>query len=291
MIFCPRNLTLHVEAFQPAGIQGLISRPSYEGFLPSMNCVMAYHIQAAVQSASCFCLRRGGRRPAGHHLAAYVRFYYAGHCALRCTTGISLRKYSQERSPRPSTVSPMMTHGLLWQKIPAFSFVAGGIGGDFSILHNIAGEGWIVEYNTVFAVQAFLYGVQRFFTMPSSSPMPAMVHQPCDSMKICPSSFSLNLPCGRSNRRRASTSHRPSHVFLRLPPCCLYRFALCLFRRLYPGGGTAPRSRVRIPRTSRQSSAILPGCLPVWFPWSGRIHSGPRRSSSGSGSRSSRHGR
>ena len=67
--------------------------------------------------------------------------------------------------------------------------VAGGIGGDFSILHNIAGEGWIVEYNTVLAVQAFLYGVQRFFTMPSSSPMPAMVHQPCDSMKICPSSF------------------------------------------------------------------------------------------------------
>ena len=41
--------------------------------------------------------------------------------------------------------------------------VAGGIGGDFSILHNIAGEGWIVEYNTVLAVQAFLYGVQRFF--------------------------------------------------------------------------------------------------------------------------------
>ena len=30
-------------------------------------------------------------------------------------------QYSKARSPRPITVSAIITHGLLWQKMPAFS--------------------------------------------------------------------------------------------------------------------------------------------------------------------------
>lgn len=37
-------------------------RPSYEGLMPSMNCVMAYHIQAAVPVSQLFAFT-GRRRP------------------------------------------------------------------------------------------------------------------------------------------------------------------------------------------------------------------------------------
>ena len=37
----PRNLRFTLKPFQSDGIQGLISRPSYEGLMPSMNCVLA----------------------------------------------------------------------------------------------------------------------------------------------------------------------------------------------------------------------------------------------------------
>ena len=100
---------------------------------------------------------------AGHHLAAYVRFYFMQGTVL---FGVR-RAYLAEILP--GTVAPAQ-YGfsdddprVVVAEDTRILLVAGGIGGDFSILHNIAGEGRIVEYNTVLAVQAFLYGVQCFF--------------------------------------------------------------------------------------------------------------------------------
>ncbi len=152
MIFCPAEPTLHVEAF-PACRD---TRIDFQTFIRRLDA--EYELRDGIPhpgsrsgQPAVFCLHRGGRRPCRPPSGSIrkARCVDAGHCLFGVRRA-DLAVYSN---------GPPWPYGFCdddpWVVVAEDTcvlLVAGGIGGDFSILQYIAGEG-LEQYNTVLGVQ------------------------------------------------------------------------------------------------------------------------------------------
>ncbi len=84
------------------------------------------------------------------------------------------------------------------------------IAGNFAQFEMVLRVGGLQQHNAVLCFELVFHALQSFFCLPSSTPISAMTHMPCGSMKILPSSHSLAPLFRQMHRKHAGTTAVPT---------------------------------------------------------------------------------